>query len=136
MDRIFLDPALRPALKVVREMQDKSPEERQRFAKNPQSFIKTALIEVGIEDESADQIVESSFVETDKFSDRVLEIGVWTPPVLPFVKNNPNTWLPEGFGLKNRDRKLHSLRRGRQTSRRTTGGSPDNKRDICPDTGN
>ena len=97
---LFVDPALRPALKVVREMQDKSPEERQRFAKSPQSFIKTALIEVGIEDESADQIVESSFVETDKFSDRVLEIGVWTPPVLPFVKNNPNTWLPEGFGLK------------------------------------
>ena len=97
---LFVDPALRPALKVVREMQDKSPEERQRFAKSPQSFIKTAFIEAGIEDELADQIVESSFVETDKFSDRVLEIGVWTPPVLPFVKNNPNTWLPEGFGLK------------------------------------
>ena len=97
---VFIDPSLRSALSVVKQVQESSPEEKQRFAKSPQSFIKAALTEKGIEDEAADQIVETSFVETDGFSERVLEIGVWKPPVLPFVKRNPNTWVPEGFGLK------------------------------------
>ena len=97
---LFIDPALRPALAVVHKAQRSTPEERHRFAKSPQSFIKAALTDAGIEDETADEIVNASFVETDKFSDRVLEIGVWIPPVLPFIKTKPNTWIPEGFGLK------------------------------------
>lgn len=97
---VFIDPLIRMAVKTIKKYQSSSPEERSRFAKNPQGFIKSALIEDGNLDESADQIVSSSFVETDVFSKRVIEIGLWHPPVLPFVKRSPNTWAPEGFGLK------------------------------------
>jgi hypothetical protein len=97
---VFIDPSIRTAVKTIKKYQNSSPEERSRFAKNPQGFIKSALIDEGNLDESADEIVNTSFVETDVFSKRVIEIGLWHPPVLPFVKRAPNTWAPEGFGLK------------------------------------
>jgi hypothetical protein len=44
--------------------------------------------------------VEQLFIETEQYSSRVLDIGVWAPPVLPWIKNDPNDWLPEKFGLQ------------------------------------
>lgn len=97
---VFIDPEIRAAIACIKKYQTKTPEEKARFVKSPQSFIRDDLIASGISEEVADQVVASSFVETDGFSARVLEIGLWQPPVLPFVKRNPKTWLPEGYGLK------------------------------------
>jgi len=97
---VFIDPEIRAAISCIKKYQTKTPEEKARFVKSPQSFIRDDLIASGISEEVADQVVASSFVETDGFSARVLEIGLWQPPVLPFVKRNPKTWLPEGYGLK------------------------------------
>ena len=44
--------------------------------------------------------MEHLFVETEQYSSRVIDIGVWTPPVLPWIKKEPNDWLPEKFGLR------------------------------------
>lgn len=97
---LFIDPALRPALEVIRKAQDLPPEQKVNFAKSPQSFIKQQLLDQGLNDDVADEMVSASFVETDRFSERVLEVGLWRPPVLPFIQRASNTWLPEGFGLK------------------------------------
>ncbi len=97
---LFIDPALRPAIEVIRQAQDLPAEQKVNFAKSPQSFIKQALLDKGLEDEVADEMVASAFVETDQFSARVVEVGLWKPPVLPFIQRSSNSWLPEGFGLK------------------------------------
>jgi len=97
---VFIDPSLRKTVEVIKDIQAAPAEVRARFAKSPQSFLKRALEESGIDDEAADEIVESSFVESDRFSERVLEVGLWEPPVLPFIQRTPNQWFPEGLGLK------------------------------------
>lgn len=97
---VYIDPALRPTIQVVRDAQRLSPVERANFAKSPQSFIKQQLLDRGHDDEAADELVASSFIETDRFSARVMEVGLWTPPVLPFIQRQANSWIPEGFGLK------------------------------------
>ncbi len=97
---VFIDPGIRSAIACIKKYQTKSPEEKARFIKSPQSFIRDDLIASGMPEDAVDEIVASTFVETDSFSARVLEIGLWQPPVLPFVKRNPKTWLPEGYGLK------------------------------------
>lgn len=97
---VFIDPTIRTTVKTIKKYQKASSEERARFAKNPQGFIKEELLSEGKGEEISEQIISTTFVETDVFSRRVIEVGLWQPPVLPFVKRAPNTWAPEGFGLK------------------------------------
>jgi superfamily II DNA or RNA helicase len=97
---LYIDPALRPALEVVKEHQERSPEERARFARSPKSFIKEKYSDSGIDEEGIDKLVENAFVESESFSQRVIDVGLWKPPVLPFIRRAPNSWFPEAFGLK------------------------------------
>jgi superfamily II DNA or RNA helicase len=97
---LFIDPSLRETLKVIKQVQSSDASTRARFAKSPQSYIKEVLLESVADDEVANDIVDTVFVETDKFSERVLQLGLWSPPVLPFVKRAENSWFPEEFGLK------------------------------------
>jgi SNF2 family DNA or RNA helicase len=92
---LHLDPSLRSAMSVVRQMQRADPESRRRFVQASQLYLKEALSTVLADDE-----VERLFVETEQYSARVIDIGVWTPPVIPWIKKEPNDWLPEKFGLK------------------------------------
>ena len=92
---LHLDPSLRSAMTVVRQMQRADAESRRRFVQAPQLYLKEALSKVLADDE-----VERLFVETEQYSARVIDIGVWTPPVLPWIKKEPNDWLPEKFGLR------------------------------------
>jgi hypothetical protein len=82
-------------LTVVRKMQSADPETRKRFAQVPQLYLKEALSKTLAPDD-----VEQLFIETEQYSSRVLDIGIWAPPVLPWIKNDPNDWLPEKFGLQ------------------------------------
>jgi hypothetical protein len=92
---VHLDPSLRDGLTVVRRMQLSDPETRKRFAQKPQLYLKEALSGSLSDDE-----IERLFVETEQYSARVVDIGVWNPPVLPWIKKDPNDWLPEKFGLQ------------------------------------
>jgi superfamily II DNA or RNA helicase len=92
---LYLDPSLRSAMAVVREMQQADAETRKRFVQAPQLYLKEAL-----GDKLADDEVEQIFIETEQYSARVTGIGVWTPPVIPWIKREPNAWLPEKFGLQ------------------------------------
>jgi SNF2 family DNA or RNA helicase len=98
---LFIDPSLRSALKTVRKAQSAPAGVRSQFAKSPSSFIKQQLIEEGVTDEEhLEELVAAAFVETDRFSERVVEIGLWQPPVIPFAKQVDNEWISEGFGIK------------------------------------
>jgi hypothetical protein len=92
---VHLDSALCEALAVVRQMQSADAETRKRFAQIPQLYLKEALSKTFAPDD-----VEQLFIETEQYSSRVLDIGVWAPPVLPWIKKEPNDWLPEKFGLQ------------------------------------
>lgn len=93
---LFLDPMLHRALKVVREAQNGTAEQRRQFARGPQRKVAEALAEDGIDVAQASAL----FVETQQFSDRVSGIDIWRKPVLPWIKPKPNSWLPEAFGLR------------------------------------
>jgi hypothetical protein len=92
---VHLDSSLCDALRVVRQMQSADAETRKRFAQVPQLYLKEALSTTLVPDD-----VEQLFIETEQYSSRVLDIGVWAPPVLPWIKKDPNDWLPEKFGLQ------------------------------------
>src|SRR5205807_3144143 len=62
---------------------------------SPQLYLKEAL-----STSLAEEDVELLFIETEQYSARVIDIGVWSPPVLPWIKKEPNDWLPEKFGLQ------------------------------------
>lgn len=107
---VLIDDLLFPALGYVRSMETADPEARERFAANPTAVIseiyRERLLADGadtlsddIQQEQVEQILSLIIVETKEFSDRVTELGLWTPPVVPWVKRQPNSWEPEEFGI-------------------------------------
>jgi SNF2-related domain/Helicase conserved C-terminal domain len=94
---VFIDPALRPALDVVRKMQDRPAGEKRQFILNPRPVLRQIL-----GDELADKLdLETLFVETEQFSERVSGVDVWRKAVLPWLTpSQSNKWIPERFGLR------------------------------------
>ncbi|WP_313231886.1 DEAD/DEAH box helicase [Sphingobium yanoikuyae] len=94
---LFIDPALRPALNVVRRLQDAPEEQRRAFVLNPRKALRDVL-----GDEEADRLgLEQLFIDTEQFSARVAGVDIWRAPVLPWiVPSKKNCWLPEQFGLR------------------------------------
>jgi hypothetical protein len=95
---LFLDPVLQRALRVVREAQGGTAEQRRQFARSPQRRLAEALSAEGADVAE----IGTLFVETQQFSERVSGIDIWRKPVLPWIKPKPNSWLPEAFGLHRR----------------------------------
>ncbi|MGB3470569.1 MAG: DEAD/DEAH box helicase [Erythrobacter sp.] len=94
---LFLDPLLGKALDIVRTKQTGTSQEKREFLRSPQRVLREELkLDAGGDDEAADRL----FIETQQFSERVSGIEVWQKPVLPWIKPKPNSWLPEGFGLR------------------------------------
>lgn len=94
---LFLDPLLGKALDIVRSKQAGSSQERREFLRSPQRILREELkLDSAGDDEAADRI----FIETQQFSERVSGIDVWQKPVLPWIKQKSNSWLPESFGLR------------------------------------
>lgn len=94
---VFVDPALRPALNAVRQLQDRPEAERRAFILNPRQVLRQHLGEAVSEQIGLDTL----FVETDQFSSRVAGVDIWRAPVLPWLTPlGRNQWLPERFGLR------------------------------------
>lgn len=94
---LFLDPMLGKALDIVRAKQVGTSQEKREFLRSPQRVLREELkLDAAGDDEAADRL----FIETQQFSERVSGIEVWQKPVLPWIKPKPNSWLPEGFGLR------------------------------------
>ena len=97
---LYIDPSLRPVLEVVREQQQADPVSRKNFAKNPAGFIKQRLLGNSADDPELSDALEKLFVETTGFSARVIELGLWAPKAIPWLQREPNSWLPEKFGIR------------------------------------
>ncbi len=92
---VFIEPVVREALAVVKEVQQASPEVRRDFARSPQRYFQERLGE-----RFGEATVEAMFVVTQEYSERVVGLGLWVPTVLPWIKRSPNTWRPESYGLQ------------------------------------
>lgn len=92
---VYVDPDLKKALTVVRKMQKSSAEERKAFIRSPQRVIREHL-----GNDVAAETVERLFVETEQYAKNVVGLGIWEPPVIPWLIKEPNSWLPEKFGLQ------------------------------------
>jgi hypothetical protein len=93
---LFIDPHLGAALEAVRQAQSGSADERRAFVAAPLRYLGERPENPG---ETSGQRA-SCFVETRQYSEHVAGIDLWRRPVLPWLKPQPGTWLPETFGLR------------------------------------
>jgi superfamily II DNA or RNA helicase len=95
---VFLEPMLQRALEVVREIRRADTKTRREFARTPQRFFKERLGDSF--DESA---LESMFVATQEYSDRVIGLGLWIQKTLPWRRASGRKWMEYGIsaGAKN-----------------------------------
>lgn len=85
------------ALQVVKEYQGARAEVRRQFMANPRPFLREKLSRL------YDEItIDNLFQESFEYGERVKEIGLWSPPVLPFFqKLSKEPWLPpEILGIR------------------------------------
>lgn len=91
---LFVDPKLLPALDVVREVQQADIETKKLFLRNPVHYIRDILEKRGIINEDTEYQIDDLFTETESYSDRVIEIGLWDPPTLRDEQNSHGPWVP------------------------------------------
>ena len=103
---VFIDPALRVATKVVRDMQDAPLDIRKQFVRSPHSFVREALISQGEDEEFVDELVDASFIITEELSTRVRDLGIWNPPIIAFKEGGSTDWKTIEFGIRVGDRKV------------------------------
>ncbi|MGV2181308.1 DEAD/DEAH box helicase [Rhizobium rhizogenes] len=99
---LLVEPPLRTALDVVKQMRAAPTEERKAFLKNPRTRIAAALGDEG------DMLASSLFVETAQYSDRIEGLGLWEKPSLPWITKKSNQWLPENFVVRIGDKTLNA----------------------------
>ncbi|RMB08084.1 DEAD/DEAH box helicase [Eilatimonas milleporae] len=97
---VIIDKALRPVLDIVHQTLEESREIKRRFLSKPRQFLRERL------PEGAEAVVESLFIETEQFSDRVTGVDIWCQPVMAWIKTEPNSWIPEAFGVQIGDKRL------------------------------
>ncbi|MDA8739778.1 SNF2-related protein [Rhodobacteraceae bacterium] len=107
---LLIDDNLFPALDHIKNVSKMSKEDRKDFATNPaksltevyRKFVENLQIEgldSDLQEEQIEGLISEILVETQEFSERVTGLGLWNPPVLPYIKQAPNSWEPEEFGL-------------------------------------
>lgn len=96
---VTIAPELQRALDVVRNAASAGAQQRRDFIRNPRSFLVEALEDLGEE-------AGCLFVETESYSDRVLGLGLWEKPSLPWLQRGGSGWLPERVTLNVGDKSL------------------------------
>lgn len=89
---IYIDNTIKEPLRAIRQAQKLPNQLRREFAVNPRKYISQAI---GCEDD----FLENIFVETKQYSERVIGLDIWKKPVIPWIKPQENSWLPEKIGL-------------------------------------
>jgi SNF2 family DNA or RNA helicase len=103
-DFVFIDPMLRESLNVVKTVQRSEEATKKRFARSPSSFISDHFQNNDIQQPL--EVVESLFIETSAFSERVLGLGLWVPPAMPVIPRIKNNWVPDELFLRVGNNKL------------------------------
>jgi hypothetical protein len=92
---VVLAPPLQKALDVVRKVQQQTALERRSFISNPRAWLGAEL-----GDQYDETVIESLFIETMKFSERVRGLGIRQPKIVPWLQAAREPWLPPlRFGL-------------------------------------
>lgn len=90
---VVADEALQQVLAAVRQLRKAPPEQRKRAAMYPEAVIRELL---GVEEEA-----KTAFVETERFAERVLDVGEWVAPLLPWIKIAAQDWgAPVSAGVR------------------------------------
>jgi hypothetical protein len=90
---VVVSEPLGKTLAAVKRLRSASPEQRKRAAMFPEATIRETL------EAPPDAVVE--FIETEKFAERVRDIGDWEVPVLPWVKVETQDWTaPSAAGVR------------------------------------
>ncbi len=90
---VVADEPLQNALMAVRQLRQSAPEQRKRAAMFPEAVIREMM--------GAEEDAPTVFVETEKFAERVLDVGEWAAPVLPWIKIDPQQWgMPQSGGIR------------------------------------
>ncbi len=90
---VVADEPLQKALAAVKQLRQSSPEQRKRAAMYPEAVIREIM--------GVDESEPTVFVETEKFAERVRDVGEWEAPVLPWIKISPQNWGgPQSAGIR------------------------------------
>lgn len=90
---VVVDETLQRALATVKTLRRSSPEQRKRAAMYPEAVINELL--------GRDEAEPSTFVETERFAERVRDVGEWAAPVLPWIKIPAQDWgAPARCGVR------------------------------------
>ena len=97
---LVLDRSLQQALQLVRDKERGNASEWRAFLRNP-----TGVLVETLGDDFDESTIEALFVETEGYSARVIDLGLWDPPVLPWVKLEGLDWFggqdkPTGSGSR------------------------------------
>jgi len=88
----FADGDVYQVLEVVKAVQNSDADTRRRFLINPRAVISQYLGETM----SAEDL--EYIIDDEGLSERVRDIGVWDPIILPWMKAGKEPWLPEELG--------------------------------------
>ena len=88
---VVLTPTLRRALNEVRKRQSATAQVKRALMAAPRAFLRSAL--EGADDPTLADQIETLFVETLAYSERVTGLGVWTPRVVPWIQRIGTDWF-------------------------------------------
>lgn len=109
---MVVDPDLRKALDVVRSKRRAPRAEREDFVRNPRAAFARALgrrtLSSGPDDapqnaaeaEEEPEFASGLLVETAQYAERVIGLGVWAKPDIPWLKAPGGQWMPERFPVQ------------------------------------
>lgn len=93
---VVVDERLQKALAAVKVLRKASPEERKRAVLHPEAVIAEMMGE-----DSDTQALPPVFIETETYSERVLDVAEWVAPIIPWIKVESQQWLPaDTFGFR------------------------------------
>lgn len=79
---------VRSVLEVLHHLQGEDPSLRLAFLRNPEAVLRKRL------PDASEDLILRVFASED-YSERVQGTTIWRPPVLPWVRKDPEQWLPE-----------------------------------------
>ena len=91
---VYFDNSVLDTLPIFKEIKSKDASTREEFVKNPKSYLKQRL-----EKNYDEPILEDLFVETLEYSQKVLGVGVYERPSLPWAKIEKEKWIPDEFNI-------------------------------------
>ncbi len=93
---VVVDERLQKALAAVKVLRKAPPAERKRAVLHPEAVIAEMMGE-----ESDTQALPPVFIETETYSERVLDVAEWVAPIVPWIKVQSQQWLPsDTFGFR------------------------------------